>query len=122
MPIDQLIGERGQPASTISVGSKQILKWPDLKVTASNGVVLKAEAIDAERVQKEQLAQAELAKTKQVDLQARIQKKAAQRELEKYQRSRNPQPARTKQMDYKELRQMQDSARNGNTRQRGSKK
>ncbi len=114
--ITKLIGEKGEPASSISIGEKQILKWPDLKVTASKGVVLTAEAIDAKAVQQLQEEQAELAKQKQIELQQRIQMKSAQRQLEQHQRSRQPQATASRPLDYKELQQLQNSARNGNTR------
>lgn len=115
-PIDQLIEEKGQPASSMTIGSRQILKWPDLKVTAAKGVVLKAEAIDAAEVQRQQQEQAEVAKQAQVQMQERIRRKEALMQQQQRQRQVQPRSSPSKPMDYKELKQLQDSARNGNTR------
>lgn len=112
--ISQLIEEKGQPASTMTIGPRQIIKWPDLKVTAANGVVISAEAIDADQVQRDQMEQAEQAREAQAIMQERIRKRQAQ--LQQQQRKRATQPASSKPMDYQELRQLQDSARNGNSR------
>jgi hypothetical protein len=112
-PVDQLIEEKGQPASTMSVGNKTILKWPDLKVTAANGIVQRVEAIDPEAVHRENMQRTELAKQKQKELRERRERFEAEQA-----RKQRTQPTRTAtpRLEFRDLQKMQEAARGGNAR------